>query len=163
MDIKIEVLQEKDWERYKAIRLASLRDSPDAFVTTLAQSESWPQETWQRSITSTMTHIASINEEDVGVARLTSNEDQPESSWLISMWVNPELRGCKAADRLVEAIILTARSRGFKKLALEVVDTNIAAIKLYKRHGFIENGITGNLPEPRAHISEIQLELNLLD
>ena len=55
MDIKIEVLQEKDWERYKAIRLASLRDSPDAFVTTLAQSESWPQETWQRSITSTMT------------------------------------------------------------------------------------------------------------
>ena len=46
------------------------------------------------------------------------------------------MRGKKIGTKIIDYIILYAKSRGYKKLKLTVVDTNPIAKKLYERIGF---------------------------
>jgi GNAT superfamily N-acetyltransferase len=80
---------------------------------------------------------------------------------LISMWVAPEARRQGIGAALVEAVAHWARTRGLKRLFLDVVERNTPAIALYARKGFIATGEAGTLPPPRDHIREIQLVMRL--
>lgn len=39
-----------EWRMYRDLRLRSLADSPDAFVTTLAQAQKRPEEEWSTQL-----------------------------------------------------------------------------------------------------------------
>ncbi|MBA7596547.1 hypothetical protein ES703_03525 [subsurface metagenome] len=56
---------------------------------------------------------------------------------LTALSVQKEMRWKKIGTKLINNIILYAKSRGFKKLILTVVDTNPLAKKLYETIGFI--------------------------
>jgi len=56
---------------------------------------------------------------------------------LTALSVQKEMRGKKIGTKLINYIILFAKSRGYKKLKLTVVDTNPLAKKLYETIGFI--------------------------
>jgi len=47
------------------------------------------------------------------------------------------------------------------QVLLDVADTNMAAIRLYARMGFVPSGVEGSLPPPREHIKEHQRVLVL--
>lgn len=58
-----------------------------------------------------------------------------------SVWVRRDRRGAGVADALMEALVDWARaSRQIEKLGLFVFSTSEAAIALYKKHGFVEEG-----------------------
>jgi len=58
----------------------------------------------------------------------------------IGMLVDRDWRGCGVGRALVQAAISWARGRGLHKLCLEVFAHNTAAIALYRKSGFVEEG-----------------------
>ncbi|MHC1720509.1 MAG: ribosomal protein S18-alanine N-acetyltransferase [Clostridiaceae bacterium] len=58
--------------------------------------------------------------------------------------VQPALRGMGIASRMLEAIIDICRRANATGITLEVRKSNISAIRLYKKYGFIEEGMRKN-------------------
>jgi RimJ/RimL family protein N-acetyltransferase len=58
----------------------------------------------------------------------------------IGMLVVREWRGCGVGSALLTAAVDWARVRGLHKLSLEVFPGNAAAIGLYRKFGFVEEG-----------------------
>ena len=50
--------------------------------------------------------------------------------------VHPEYQGKKLGSKILENLLNTANSRGESQLTLEVRESNIKAINLYKKYGF---------------------------
>jgi len=159
--VEIRRLGPDDWERYRRIRLASLRDAPDAFGSTADEALSRIEADWRAQLDGLATFVAVIDGSDVGTVRGGPDDEDPETAYLLSMWVAPANRGAGVGDRLVATVIAWARSTGFTRLVLDVADHNEPARSLYRRSGFQPTGETGSLPPPRSHIREQRLALSL--
>ena len=59
----------------------------------------------------------------------------------IGMFVTPEWRGRGVGTELVAAAVEWAKARGLHKLTLSVFPHNEAAIALYRKFGFVEEGL----------------------
>ena len=150
----VEQAQIADWRRARAVRIRALTDAPDAFGSMLADEVHLPDTEWQHRVarTDTATFLASFNGLDIGMAVVAPNEEGDVG--LYSVWVAPEARGKGVGDDLVIIAVNWARDRGFRRITLGVGDFNVAAIRLYARHGFTPTGVTGTLPPPRTHVTE---------
>jgi ribosomal protein S18 acetylase RimI-like enzyme len=69
------------------------------------------------------------------VAMIKTNDGEFE---LAKMAVSPEFQGYKLGDKLMIACIDFARDRGAQRIVLESNTRQIAAINLYRKHGFVE-------------------------
>ncbi|MEM7261946.1 MAG: GNAT family N-acetyltransferase [Planctomycetota bacterium] len=157
--MKIVRLTETDAERFRALRLASLREAPDAFGSTANEVAARPPEVWIDQLRTLPTFVAVDEGRDVGLVRGAPHDTLPGVAYLISMWVAPEARGRGAGDALIKAVIDWAQGVGYVRLVLDVGDDNPAAIALYERNGFHPNGERSVLDPPRQHITEHQREL----
>ena len=82
-----------------------------------------------------------VHESDGGFDGMVSafrTEDQPRVSYLVGMWVAPELRGSGVAQELVERIVAWSRERGLERVVLSVEGGNLRAAGLYEKCGFVE-------------------------
>jgi ribosomal protein S18 acetylase RimI-like enzyme len=66
-----------------------------------------------------------------------------ESGSLLSICVLPDLKGAGVADQLIEIFQKTCAAIGYRHLKLSVVSTNSRAIAFYKKHLWIETGVSG--------------------
>jgi GNAT superfamily N-acetyltransferase len=155
----LERLGAHEGARLRAIRLRALLDAPDAFGTTFEETEPRPAESWTAQLRELPTFVAVKDGLDVGMIRCARDEARPDTAWLISMWVAPEVRRAGVGGVLIDAVIEWARSHEVHHLLLDVSDHNAPAIALYIRKGFRPNGKIGTLPPPREHIREHQREL----
>ena len=158
---RIERLAADDGPRLRAIRLRALRDAPDAFATTVDEAAGWPRDRWSEQTARFIHFVAVVGGADVGLVRGAPDAHSSDAAWLLSMWVAPELRGEGIAPALVDAVVAWARSRGFRRLLLDVTETNARAMAFYSRMGFVPSGVVGTLPPPREHLAEIQMVLTL--
>ena len=158
---EIERLRAGDGERLREIRLRALRDAPDAFETTLKEAVTWPPASWERQIEQLPTFVAALGGRDVGLVRGSPSEEACDTGYLISMWVEPDVRRRGIGSALIDAVVEWAGTRGLDRLVLDVAETNIAAIELYVSKGFVRSGEVGALPPPREHIREIELVMKL--
>ena len=145
-DIAVEPLSADDWRRFRAIRLAALRDTPKAFGSTLERELAFSEDDWrQRAATAA---LAVRDGRDVGlVGWFDSPDDPPDTLHLVAMWVHPDARGSGAAQPLVEWVLEVARSTpGTRRVALWVATWNEPARRLYERCGFVRTGRQGPLP-----------------
>jgi GNAT superfamily N-acetyltransferase len=142
--------------RLREIRLQALRDAPEAFCSTLAETESRPAGSWTRQLADMPTFVAAVTGQDVGMVRVVPGvgEGREGAATLASLWVAPSARGQGVGEALVEAVITWARATGFQTLELEVIDDNAPAIALYARKGFSPTGEGRFLPPPREHVRE---------
>jgi len=102
--------------------------------------------------------------EDDGLARPACAELLGRSTGdagLFAMWVAPASRGKGIGRALVGAVVQWARSRGYRRVLLDVADENAHAVRLYERCGFVPTGERGLLPAPREHVLEHQRALAL--
>lgn len=72
-------------------------------------------------------------------------------AWLIldegqitNIAVHPEFRGLGVSHLLLDALIEVCALEGITAMTLEVRKSNFAAQNLYKKHGFVEEGIRKN-------------------
>jgi ribosomal protein S18 acetylase RimI-like enzyme len=156
--------QPQDAPRYRALRLAALADTPDAFGSRLEDEQPQPDAFWtarlQRPNATTL--LAQLGDLDAGLAVVAPAWDaSPKDAGLYSVWVAPHARGQGVGEALLRAAIHAARAAGFARLVLEVGDLNAPAVALYARLGFEPTGRTSALPPPRQHILEHERALSL--
>jgi len=158
----IEQLDIKSGGRWRDIRLAALRDAPDAFGSTLVDAETRSLKFWSKQLEQLPTFVAVLDGVDAGVARGARDTETSDTAFLLSMWVAPTARGRGLGGALISAVTNWAIAQGLSRLVLDVADINAPAIVLYKRKGFVATGETGALPVPREHITEHRMAMNLI-
>lgn len=163
MTVEIRTFGPGDWRAYRDTRLSALKDAPDAFGTTLAESKTYPDAKWQA-------RLAAINplldlplgawekSTAVGMAWSRTDPDDPLRKIVNQMWVAPAARGSGAGQALLDACIAWARQGGARDIELAVTEGNGSARRLYERLGFEPFGE----PEPLREGSSLRVQPMLL-
>lgn len=120
----------------RALRLAALADSPEAFASTPAREEARAAVEWARWITDAATFVWDTPEGARGLVAGVPHRDDATGAFLMAMWVHPAARGTGAGDALVEAVLRWAAAEGYAAVWLHVGKDNGPARRLYARHGF---------------------------
>lgn len=152
-----------DWQRVRAVRLAALADAPDAFWSVLAEEVDQPEAFWRARLAGPdrTTLLATSGGVVVGTASAGPHHDDPAVAGVYGVWVDPAARGRGVADALMAGVVAWARARGSRRLRLEVGDHNAPARRLYARWGLTPTGVRGAFPQPREHVTEHELAVDL--
>jgi ribosomal protein S18 acetylase RimI-like enzyme len=127
---------------YRAVRLESLKESPEAFATTYESALARDADSWRAQADGSAegrdraTFVA-ITGRPVGVGALYRDQDGSAAGELIQVWVAPECRGGPVAAELLEAIFEWAAANGFETIRAEVTAGNARALRFYEKHGFL--------------------------
>ncbi|MEO8334889.1 MAG: GNAT family N-acetyltransferase [bacterium] len=139
-------LRAEEWRLYRELRLAALRDSPNAFGSTLAREEAFPDAQWSerlgKAATSRLDHplVAEVTGHAVGLAWARIEADDPGTATLYQVWVQPEARRHGVGQRLLDTAIAWAREEGAGSMELGVTIAPGSALEFYRRAGFTEVG-----------------------
>jgi GNAT superfamily N-acetyltransferase len=140
MGLAVRVAEPDDWQALREVRLAALRDAPDAFYATYEQTVHRPEADWRAWPNRGVGFLAWLAGEPVGMVGVATAAADPARADLFAMWVAPPIRGSGAADALVAAALDWAREHGCASVDLEVAPGNDRAERLYARHGFVPSG-----------------------
>jgi GNAT superfamily N-acetyltransferase len=154
--LMIRRLAAANWAAFRAIRLAALRDAPDAFGSTASDAESLDEQEWRRRLEERAVFLAEVAGQRAGLAAGIRG-DQPGDAELISMWVAPAWRGHGVGDRLVEAVLAWAAGERFATVRLWVANGNDRAERLYARHGFASTGRMQPMGAERSDLLEFEM------
>ena len=139
-----------EWRAYRALRLHALRDAPDAFGSTLAREEAFPDDEWvqrlERGAGSPMDFplIAEDDSQPIGLAWARIDPHDGQVAELYQVWVDPVYRGRGVGRLVIDSALEWARSSGVRQMVLSVALGPSSALEFYRRLGFVEVGT----PEP---------------
>lgn len=165
------------WRAVQAIRLAALRDCPDAFTATLAEESAFSEQVWRARLEDPRiaTFVALADDEDnvpaptgtgldgglVGLATAADYDGVAGAAGLFGLWVEPSARGRGLSRMLIDAASDWARAQGYERLMLDVGVWNSAARRLYEQVGFTTTDVFTPMPTPREHLVEERMALDL--
>jgi ribosomal protein S18 acetylase RimI-like enzyme len=90
----------------------------------------------------------------VGFMATYCNATDRDNAFITTVSVAPESQGRGLASKLLQHSVDIARNRGFARISLEVDSRSIAALQLYRKHGFKECGETGSMVKMVLALSE---------
>ena len=160
--LQIHEVTPDDWRTHRDVRLEMLLDAPDAFWTTYDDVAGFDEAAWRERIART-THFEARRGEDVlgSVGLWDDPHEDGTTATLVAMYVRPAARGQGVGELLVSAVLAEGRRRGRRRVELEVSSNNGAAMSLYVRMGFCDNGF--RQPHPRnSSLEELGMQM-LLD
>ena len=132
-----------DAAAYRALRLLALRDSPQAFVSSLDEDKDLPLSTFESRLAERPGHAvfgAFDGDTLQGVVGLTreTRERLAHKGHVWGMYVSAAARGQGAGRGLMQAVLAHAGATpGIAKVTLSVDAANVAAIALYESLGFV--------------------------
>lgn len=133
----IDLVRVDDWSMLQSTRLAALRDSPDAFVATVATEAGRTREEWMASIRSSTWVIARDGDEAVGIACRSGAVSVPwQDRFIESVWVTPLCRRQRLVRKMLCRLEEEARAEKAEYLQLWVLETNDQAYDAYLKLGF---------------------------
>jgi ribosomal protein S18 acetylase RimI-like enzyme len=143
-DVTVRALGEEDWQEFKAIRLAALRDSPDAFAASADDEAEFEEDFWRLRMRRSARLVAVPLSDDghpsgrpVGVVSLGQGKDEEgRVAEIFGLWVAPEARGTGVATKLVEASAERARRDGRTHVSYWVGTDNGRAVAFASGIGF---------------------------
>ncbi|MDP9220335.1 MAG: GNAT family N-acetyltransferase [Actinomycetota bacterium] len=142
-DVTVRALTEDDWKTYRQMRLAGLKESPAAFVSTYQEEESFEEDFWRLRMRRSTRLLAERDGVPVGIASTGDakpideiDEARQNVAEIFGMWVDPESRGTGVAWRLVDAAAAEAHKQNRSHLMLWVVIDNGRAVAFYSSYGF---------------------------
>ncbi|WP_033290580.1 GNAT family N-acetyltransferase [Amycolatopsis jejuensis] len=134
--IVVRELSGNDWAEWRELRLAALREAPDAFSSTVPGG-------------ARLSEVNVLADLDATPAGMVSGHLSGDSAELLSMWVTPDARGRGVGDALVQAMVRWSEGRGAGRLELRIAAGNQHAKALYERHGFV--------PQPSSDSDELEM------
>ena len=134
--VKVRVLAEQDWQKYRDVRLRSLQDSPAAFATTYAEEQAQPDAYWRACMTQAERLLAVRDGQVQGVVSLDRGDPEDETGDVQDLWVAPEFRNTGVAWALVEAATKRAAELGLRKATYWVSTENGRALAFATNFGF---------------------------
>jgi ribosomal protein S18 acetylase RimI-like enzyme len=150
-----------EWAILRHTRLTALYESPHAFLATYERESGYDERRWRSEFTRGQWNIGFVDDAPVSLLGVTRTLDTPaDSRYLEYMWVEPESRGCGLAVHMLTVVLERLRTSGVRTAFLWVLDGNDAAMRLYKRVGFIRTNHCQPLPG-RPGRSEERLYMNL--
>ncbi len=136
-DTTVRVLDEKDWQIYRDVRLSALADSPDAFAASAAQERQFDEDFWRRRLVRSRRMIAESGGGVVGVVSVgRPSEEDPRNCEMFGLWVRPDLRGQGVAWKLVQAGVSQARTDSFGFVIYWVGTDNGRGVAFASSFGF---------------------------
>ncbi|HET7397250.1 MAG TPA: GNAT family N-acetyltransferase [Intrasporangium sp.] len=137
-DITVRALGEADWEEYRSVRLAALRESPEAFVASLEEEQAYDESAWRDRMNRSQRLLAVRQGEAVGVVSIGEGEGNTgEVGELFGLWVAPDYRGSGVATLLVKEAASRARTSGRRHLVYWVGTENGRAVAFASGMGFL--------------------------
>lgn len=132
-------------EAYKLLRLEAVGEEPMAFVPLKEEVEKSPPEKWQayleasQKLAGACTLFAVTNGKPIGMIGATWDSKFKTShvGHIFGMFVSNSFRGKGVAQKLHDALEEVLQTKvGITKLLLEVVTTQLAAVKFYEKLGY---------------------------
>jgi ribosomal protein S18 acetylase RimI-like enzyme len=127
---------EENWEELKAIRLASLKASPEAFSASYETALGFDESQWKIRASGKEGYKFFIAKNCGQLAGIVGGFYKTGEYELISMWVSPGQRNNGIAKVLINAIVQHAKELEKDFIFLEVLSSNLHACRLYKECGF---------------------------
>lgn len=152
VEVAIRRIRADDALLLKSLRLMALTDAPRAFSGCVGDEVAVAADDWDRRALDCATRaddyvaIVSRYGTPCGLARAYAPAKATDRRELAAMWIAPWARGIGAGDALVEAVVGWARQVGARDVTLWVNLDNVAARRLYERHGFAIDGDPGGEP-----------------
>ena len=146
--VLIRQVDEDDWQTVRDVRLRALRESSDAFGSSLAREEGFAESHWRMRLRTSTTWVA-LDDDGVprGLVSLVQEPGSPEDDrHVVSLWVAPEVRRRGIGWSLLDAAVRGGAELGARTVSLWVVDDNAEAVDLYVRAGFTRTGEKQALP-----------------
>jgi len=145
MEIEYRILNIKDIDDYKSIRLELLKGNPANFGSSFEEESQFDNVMWERRLNNkNATSIAAYYEEEiVGICVVVKNPrlKMKHVAHLNSMYVKLNQRRLGISKGLLNCAFELLQGSEVELMNLSVVEQNANAIALYKSFGFIENGI----------------------
>jgi ribosomal protein S18 acetylase RimI-like enzyme len=135
--IEVRRVGEDDWREWRSLRLAALATDPAAFGSTLAE---WSgphdlESRWRARLAASP--FSALLDLDGGTAGMVGAFEEGDAVELVSLWVHPAARGRGIGEAAIAAVAGFADGRD---VLLSVRTANAAAIRLYRRCGFVDEG-----------------------
>src|SRR3954447_14566313 len=138
--ISVRAVGVDEWATWRELRLAALADAPHAFTSTLEEWRDADETRWRERLAAGALHlVADLADKPVGMGGAFDNPDVTVE--LVSLWVAPFARGRGAGEALLDALVAWA---GERTVRLEVVTSNVRALDLYRRNGFVDDQASGD-------------------
>ena len=139
---EIRRLAPADAADYREVRLAALKDDPEAFSSRYGIEAARPDEDFAARLQTSVVHAAYREGRIVGMAGVAARSDpvEPRCAFLWGVYVRPEMRGLGIASRMLDAALEKALER-FDEITLDVAAGNLPAIALYEKFGFARRGM----------------------
>ena len=135
----VELIEPKDWQRLRSIRLEALTDSGHAFGGTLEGESAETESAWREKFVKNDYLIASIDGKDVAMLSIeVLDGDFGATCWIGSCWSNPDFRGKGLLRSLFTYI--DKQDKDWKIQGLGVWTDNYTAIAAYEKLGFVKMG-----------------------
>ncbi len=139
--ITIIQLTPAEWELYKALRLETLREEPQAFNSKLEEVSAYPDLYWQEALAdpNDIYAFAKCNAHIVGVMKLSlSEKGEAENVAVIhGAYVSRDYRGLGIGKSLLSFLINSVKkNNGINVLKLWVKESQTSARHLYEKEGF---------------------------
>jgi GNAT superfamily N-acetyltransferase len=142
----IRSLQPHEWRLYRELRLEALRESPNAFGSTLAREEAFPDHEWITRLAAgaasprDLPLVAEASGRAVGLAWARIDASDSRTATLYQVWVHPKYRRRGIGHRMIAFAVAWAREAGATTMALTVACGPDSAMDFYRRCGFVEVG-----------------------
>ena len=147
--IAVELLTAESWFRAKELRLASLRDSPQAFGGNLETESAQSEIEWRAKFEKLSYIAASINAADAAIMTVENLVgDFGATAWVGGCWTNPNFRGQGALRAMFDFVDINAVEKGWERHGLGVWEDNFSAIAAYEKLGFEAMGG----PQPSSRV-----------
>lgn len=137
----ITTLEGNEWELFRELRLGALRDAPDAFSPTYAETVTSDAKDWQRAAR----RFAHDDRAAMFIARparglMSAVADADDKGHIGAMWVTPSERREGLGAAMLDRGIAFLTELGCGAIELSVTETNIEAIRLYESREFVLTG-----------------------
>ncbi|PZS25470.1 MAG: GNAT family N-acetyltransferase [Pseudonocardiales bacterium] len=147
-------------QRWRALRLRALADTPAAYVDTVESARARPESAWHDAVARLSAgcdgalFIAESGADWVGVAG--GFADEHGGTTVFTVFVEPATRGRGVVDGLIDAVADWSARCGRHNLSLEVGVENPRAHAAYRRLGFAATG--ASRPHPLyPELTEIEM------
>jgi len=139
MSIEIITAIADDLDRLRALRLAALKDTPDAFGAKYEDEAEKPISDWQNRLKNTNWCFVVADGVDIGLLAVDRAEkDRNSDCWLSSWWIRDEFRGSGIPKLMLNWLEQLCIEKKWEKIGLGVWPDNLRAISAYKKLGFTE-------------------------
>jgi ribosomal protein S18 acetylase RimI-like enzyme len=142
-------LTESDWRMFAGVRLRALTDSLGADDPQYRQESTFTAAQWRRRLRDHAQFVALLNDRAVGL--IGAQQEDAETVYLYSLWLDPAARGHGLARPLVAAAVEWARDQRARLVTLRVAADNTVARGVYQSLGFTE--VAGERADDRHEVA----------